>query len=104
MARITLGMATAHGPQITLPPDTWDLRVEADRQNSDHWYRGKKYNFDQLVALRRSEKFSERVTPEGKQAYFDRCQLALDELSRVYAKVKPDVAVVFGNDQLEIGS
>lgn len=69
MARITLGMATAHGPQITLPPDTWDLRVEADRQNSDHWYRGKKYNFDQLVALRRSEKFSERITPEGKPVY-----------------------------------
>jgi hypothetical protein len=48
-------MATAHGPRITLPPDAWDLRVEADRSNLDHWYRGKKYNFEQLVALRSSQ-------------------------------------------------
>jgi Catalytic LigB subunit of aromatic ring-opening dioxygenase len=102
MARITLGMATAHGPQITLPPDAWDLRVEADRANPDHWFRGKTYDFDQLAALRSSEKLGEKITPEGKQAHFDRCQLALDELSRVYAEVKPDIAVIFGNDQLEI--
>jgi hypothetical protein len=60
MARITLGMATAHGPQITLPPDAWDLRVEADRANPDHWFRGKKYDFDQLAALRSFEKLGEK--------------------------------------------
>jgi hypothetical protein len=102
MAKITLGMAAAHGPQITLPPDAWDLRVEADRQNKDHWFRGQKYNFDQLVDLRRSEKLSEKTTPGAKQSYFDRCQVALAEMGRVYAQAKPDVAVIFGNDQAEI--
>jgi hypothetical protein len=29
MAKITLGMASVHGPQITLLPDSWDLRVNA---------------------------------------------------------------------------
>lgn len=102
MAKITLGMATAHGPQITLPPHTWDLRVEADRKNPDLWYRGNKYNFDQLVELRRSEKLGEKSAPQAKQGYFDRCQVALEELGRVYAKAKPDIAVIFGNDQAEI--
>ena len=102
MAKITLGMATAHGPQITLTPDAWDLRVEADRQNKEHWYRGKKYNFDQLAELRRPEKLSEKTTPAAKQDHFDRCQQALAEMVRVYAQAKPDVAVIFGNDQAEI--
>jgi Catalytic LigB subunit of aromatic ring-opening dioxygenase len=102
MAKITLGMATAHGPQITLPPDAWDLRAEADRENPNHWYRGKKYKFDQLVELRRDEKLVEKSAPRAKQGYFDRCQAALQELSQVFAKTKPDIAVIFGNDQAEI--
>jgi hypothetical protein len=104
MAKVTLEMATAHGPQITLPPASWDLQVEADRANPDYWFRGKKYNFDQFLALRRSEKIGEKLTPQGKQAWFDRCQRALDELARIYAEARPDVAVIFGNDQVEIGA
>ncbi len=102
MAKITLGMATAHGPQITLPPAAWEQRVEADRQNPNHWYLGKKYNFDELVELRRPEKLGDKLTPDAKQGHFDRCQAALAEMTRVYAQAKPDVAVIFGNDQAEI--
>lgn len=102
MAKITLGMASAHGPQITLPPDAWDLRVEADRKNKDHWYRGKKYDFDQLVELRRADKLGDKLTLGAKKAHFDRCRTALDEMVRVYEQAKPDVAMIFGNDQAEI--
>jgi Catalytic LigB subunit of aromatic ring-opening dioxygenase len=102
MAKIVLGMASAHGPQIFLSPEQWDLRVDADRQNKDHWFRGKNYSFDQLVEMRRGEKLAEKSTLEAKKAYFDRCQHALDEMVRVYGEVRPDVAVIFGNDQAEI--
>jgi hypothetical protein len=102
MAKIVLGMGSAHGPQIFLPPDSWEMRVEADRQNKDHWFRGKNYNFDQLVEIRRDEKLAEKSTLAAKQDYFDRCTVALDEMVRVYNEAKPDIAVVFGNDQAEI--
>jgi hypothetical protein len=52
MANIALRIATAHGPQLTIPPETWDLRLEADRANVNHWFRGEKYNFGQFAALR----------------------------------------------------
>ncbi|HZS62951.1 MAG TPA: hypothetical protein VFA53_00405 [Xanthobacteraceae bacterium] len=102
MATITLGMATAHGPQITLTPDLWDLRVEADRQNPDHWFRGKRYNFDDLAALRRSENLGEKASPAAKQKHYERCNAAVAEMRRVYAEAKPDAAIIFGNDQAEI--
>jgi hypothetical protein len=102
MATISLGMATAHGPQITLPPESWDLRVEADRQNQDHWFRGRKYTFDELLELRKSENLAEKSSLAAKQRHFDRCQSALEELVRVYAEAKPDVAIIFGNEQAEI--
>jgi hypothetical protein len=102
MAKITLGMASAHGPQIFLPPSSWELRVEADRQNKDHWFRGQKYNFEQLVEMRKGEGLAARSSLAAKQAHFDRCQIALDEMVRVYEQAKPDVAVIFGNDQAEI--
>jgi hypothetical protein len=102
MAKIVLGIASAHGPQLFLPPDSWDLRVIADRQNKDHWFRGKNYNFDQLVEVRQSENLREKCTLAAKQGYFDRCQTALDEMVRAYESAQPDVAVVIGNDQAEI--
>lgn len=102
MARITLGMATAHGPQITLPSDTWNLRVEADRQNRDLWYRGRKHNYEELVALRKTEGFAQKISSVSKQDYFDRCQKAVRELSDVYERSGPDIALIVGNDQLEI--
>jgi hypothetical protein len=84
-----------------LTPDAWDLRVEADRAKN-HWYRGKKYDFDQLFELRRSKKIAEQITPKNKQDHFDRCQRSLEGLREIYSAAKPDAAVIFGNDQFEV--
>jgi OH-DDVA oxygenase len=91
MATITLGMVTAHGPQITLSPADWDLRVEADRAAPEHWCRGWSYSFEELMGLRDHAELGIRVTPHAKRAHFDRCQAALDELWRVYVAAKLDV-------------
>jgi 3-O-methylgallate 3,4-dioxygenase len=70
MAEIVLGLGTSHGPMLVTPPDQWGARVPADRQNPQHFYKGKAYTYD--------------------------------ELARVFAEVKPDIAVIVGNDQMEM--
>ncbi len=102
MAKITLGLGTAHGPQLTISPDQWYLRVQADRQNKNHWFQGKKYIFDELVELRGAKTFEKFITAEARQNHFQRCQIALRKTMAAYEQAKPDIAIIFGNDQFEI--
>ncbi len=46
MAKIVLGIGTSHGPMLSTPPDQWGQRVEADRRNPAHWFKGKPYTFE----------------------------------------------------------
>ena len=78
MARIVFGLGTAHGPQLTLTPDQWGLRVDADRQNPKHWFRGKSYSFGQLVTLRGEDGLERLITDEMKRSQFARCGAALN--------------------------
>ena len=55
MAQITFALGTSHGPLLSTPPEQWDQRVKADRQNPKLPFRGGTYTFDELVALRAKE-------------------------------------------------
>ena len=94
-------MATSHGPMLTTPPAQWDLRVPADLQMR-HPYRGKTWSFDELVEARVGENLEQQITPSVWRARHMQCRSALAEMARIFAEVKPDVAVIVGNDQMEI--
>ena len=52
MARMVLGLATSHSPQLSLPAEHWLMRGEEDRLNQS-LYRvpdGKHVTFDELLA------------------------------------------------------
>jgi len=102
MARIVLGLATSHGPMLTTPPDMWDQRVNFDRKYTEHAFKGKTYNFEQLVKLRESEGLDRQITKEKWRERHAQCQRAISALADVFAAAKPDVAVIFGNDQMEM--
>jgi hypothetical protein len=104
MAQIVLGIGSSHGPMLTMPPDTWHERVKADRGNPDLFYKGKALPFEEIVERRKSERLERQITPETMAARHAACQKALDRLAAVFAEVKPDVAVLFGNDQMEMFS
>jgi hypothetical protein len=104
MAKIVLGLATSHGPQITVPPDMWELRVPADKTNPHQYWRGKSYSWDRLAKLREGEGIAAKITPESKQAHSARCRKAAESLRSTYQAAKADVAVIFGNDQFELFS
>jgi hypothetical protein len=102
MARIVLGLGTSHGPMLSIPAENWADRVLADRANPQHFYNGKTYTFDEIAALRKSEKLTEQITPEVCAERHARCQGAIRRLGDLYAESKADIAVVVGNDQMEV--
>src|SRR5690606_6617085 len=101
MARIVLGLWTTHGPQLNTTPEEWMLRIPADRARQ-HWFKGKRYSFDELVELRAGEKLGEQATLQARARNHAACQAAIAETARIWAEAAPDFCVIFGNDQREL--
>ena len=102
MAQIILGMGVSHTPQLHTPAEQWDIRVDADRRNKAHKYRGKTYDWDGLKALRQAENLANEATLEKRQERLKRAHQSLEGLAQIFESVKPDVAVIVGNDQHEL--
>src|SRR5262249_19084131 len=97
-------VGTSHGPMLSTPPEQWDARVPADRQNNAHSFRGKTYSFDELVALRAGENLKAQITLERWRARHAACRAAIAKLAEAFEAAKPDIAVIVGNDQMEVFS
>jgi hypothetical protein len=100
MADIVLGIGSSHGPLLSTPPEQWDLRAKADRENKNHWYRGKTYDYEQLLQAR-APGFAHEVTVEKRRERFLQCRSALEALGKKFNEVAPDAVVILGNDQRE---
>lgn len=102
MARITLGLGTSHGPMLSIPWEFWGDRVSADRENPQHFFQGKTYTFDELVELQRPANLAAQIAPQVCAERHARCQTAITALADCFEAQRPDVAVVVGNDQMEV--
>jgi 3-O-methylgallate 3,4-dioxygenase len=101
MARVTLGIGTSHGPMLVTDTSQWASRLPFDRQ-SQHSWRGRKWTYDDLLAERAGENLDELTRDEAMQAHADRCHAALDTLAGIFAEAAIDVAIIIGNDQMEV--
>src|SRR5579862_903427 len=100
MAEIVLGIGSSHGPLLSTPPEQWDLRAKADRENKRHWFRGKTYDFPTLLK-ERAPGFADQVDVETRRERLKRCRAAMDVLGAKFKQVNPDAVVIVGNDQRE---
>jgi aromatic ring-opening dioxygenase catalytic subunit (LigB family) len=100
MADIVLGIGSSHGPLLSTPPEQWDLRAKADRENRNHWYRGKTYDYESLLK-ERAPGFAKEVTVDVRRRRFDECRRALQKLGDKFNEASPDAVVIVGNDQRE---
>src|SRR5262245_62020541 len=100
MADIVLGIGSSHGPLLSTPPEQWDLRARADRENKEHPFRGKTYDYDSLLK-ERAPGFAKEICLEVKRERYERCQQALEMLGEKFRAVSPDACVIVGNDQRE---
>ena len=87
---------------LSIPAEYWVDRVSADRQNLQHFYQGTTYTFDELVNLRLPARLAAQITPEVSQERHARCQKAIRQLADFFEEQKPNLAVVVGNDQMEV--
>lgn len=101
MAEIVLGIGTSHGPMLVTETELWGSRISADMANKHPWH-GRSWTFDELVEARKGENLEQQVLKEVWDARQKRCQDAIERLADVIAEAKPDVAVILGNDQMEI--
>jgi hypothetical protein len=101
MAQIVLGIGTSHGPMLVTSPEKWQARIAFDRSITHAW-RGGAWRYEQLIEERADEGFAQLVTPDAMAAHEARCQAALDQLATIFAEARIDVAVIIGNDQMEI--
>src|SRR5579872_5071919 len=100
MAEIVLGIGSSHGPLLSTPPEQWDLRAKADRENKNHWYRGKTYDYEALLR-ERAPGFASEVTLEVRRERFSKCRAAMEQLGRKFKEVAPEAVIIVGNDQRE---
>ncbi len=101
MAKIVLGMASSHAPQLEMPPHVWREYGDRGRQQAVHWFNGKTYSFGELAELRAGDHFEKECTDEKFEARWNACQAAIGHLGDTLAKAKPDVLVILGDDQME---
>jgi hypothetical protein len=86
---------------LSTPPEGWDLRVPDDRRSLHH-FRGGDWSFDELVALRKDENLAAQIEPRVWRERHAACRRAIEVLAEVYRDAAPDVAVLIGNDQMEV--
>ena len=104
MARIVLGLATSHSPQLSTPPDLWPLHGERDKRNPELLDTdGRHVSYDELLA-KASPSLAGEVTTAKWQARYDACQQGIATLAKVLEQVSPDILVIFGDDQEELFS
>ena len=102
MARVVLGMGLSHTPQLHTPPEQWDIRVEADRRNKAHQFRGKTYDWDALKQVRDADRLGAEAGLERRAERLNRAHRSLEKLAEIYRQTRPDIAVIIGNDQHEL--
>src|ERR1700735_4471982 len=100
MAKIVLGIGSAHGPLLSTPPPQWDLRAQADRENKSHWYRGRTYDYESLLK-ERAPGFADQVDVETRRERYARCRKAMETLGAKFTETGREAVVIVGNDQRE---
>jgi len=93
MAKIVLGLGTSHSPQLSVRAKEWSLMREKDERDPRMDYEG---------LLKRAKPGIDQEITEGKmRERDDTCLKAIGVLGRMLQEARPDVVVIFGDDQHE---
>src|SRR4051812_3776962 len=93
MARIVIGAATPHAPQLRLPIEGWYALQEKDQTD-------RRIDYAALVK-RAKPAMDEELSDERMRARWGAIQDGIKKLADVLAQAKPDIMVVIGDDQHE---
>ena len=94
MARIVLGIASSHSPQVSTPADQWHVHVDRDRESPY-------LDFAALTAASVHD-IDDQLEIGRMREKDGACQAAIAELARTLESAAPDVLIVIGDDQREM--
>jgi len=94
MARIVVGIASSHSPQVSTPADQWHVHVDRDRESPY-------LDFNALTAASKHD-IDDQLAIERMREKDAACQAAIAELARTLEHAAPDVLIVIGDDQREM--
>jgi hypothetical protein len=101
MAKIVLGLAVSHSPQLSMPAEKWPAYAANDTR-FPLVFRGKTWSWDDLVAARVPEGIAEQITPEVFASKADRIANGVAALKQTLVDVDPEVLLVVGDDHHEM--
>jgi len=93
MAKIVLGLGSSHGPQLSIPPDKWNVFLDKDQND-------RRYNYKEVLK-KADPKIRNELNDETFQKKFNACQKAIAHLKETLAQASPDCLVIIGDDQHE---
>jgi len=103
MAKIVLGIGCAHTPQLHTPADRWELRAQRDIADGvPMWYHGERLTYAEVEEKRKHLNLHEQTEMSIRRERLAKSCEAVARLSEIFAAAKPDVTIIFGNDQAEM--
>ncbi|HWP60279.1 MAG TPA: hypothetical protein VNL14_20460 [Candidatus Acidoferrales bacterium] len=102
MADIVLGIGTSHSPMLSTPSEAWHMHADRDRKNPRLYFRGRVYNFTELLEARSKEKLERHITEEIWRSKEEGCRRSIAALKEIFAQAAPDVLLIIGDDQHEL--
>ena len=102
MAKVVGGFGSSHSPLMSLPSNLWSVHAQNDIRNGElvAMPAGKRVTYDELVA-QADPNIATMVNLETFDVHVDNIQAGLDELKKRFGQTRPDVVVMFGDDQSE---
>ncbi|MGG1659890.1 hypothetical protein [Brevibacillus sp. NRS-1366] len=102
MAKIVLGLATSHSPQLSTPTDQWHLHADRDQMKKDLHFRGSVYSYQELYEHRKLEGLSAEVSGGKWLERYEQWEQRMVEVRKKLLDVQPDILIVIGDDQREL--
>lgn len=104
MARVVMGIGMSHSPLLALPGERWTERGRDDRANPGlNTFDGRLVDYDTVNSTVK-DRYADIAVVENFVKQEDQAQRALDRLADDFAKIKPDVCVIIGDDHYELFS
>ena len=101
MAEIVLGVASSHTPQLSSGSELWEDHAKRDQRYSLLGRDAEYHTYEELLQDA-DPRIEEELAPSVWAAKYQRCQEAIEALSRRLSDAQVDVAVVIGDDQQEM--
>jgi len=104
MARVVMGIGMSHSPLLALPGERWTERGRDDRANPGlNTFDGRLVDYDTVNSTVK-DRYADIAIVDNFVKQEAQAQRALDRLADDFAKIKPDVCLIVGDDHYELFS